>query len=550
MREKLYFSYIRVSTVRQGQTGTSLNEQSEAIERYAERWSLKISRRFEEKETAAKLGRPVFNEMLKALKQGKADGVIIHKIDRSARNLKDWANLGELLDGGIEVHFANESLDLNSRGGRLSADIQAVVAADFIRNLREETKKGFYGRLKQGLYPRPAPIGYLDKGKGKAKEPDPVQAPLVRKAFELYATGRFGLNALIEKMGEFGLRSKKGEKVSLNGLASMLHNTFYIGLINFKVRGELFRGAHQPIVPQSLFNEVQQVLSGKRVEKKQRNFFIFRKLLSCADCQATLIGEIHKSYTYYRCQSKSCVQKTIRQEVVESAFVDVLNELKFNEVENAYFRKEIKKLYDTTKTFREVQTKALTLQLEQIRNRVSKLADAYIEGVLDKEIYLEKKNQLLIDEQMVKENLNQMDEREYRALRRVEHFLELANQAQISYKTAKEPERREFAKLVTSNIWVKDKKVSIKLEYPFAIVAEREGFTAGSPQRGVPRTLSAILSQLCCYFRKNELFLEGDDENVKSKFPLDQQIIISARKITSQRFAFGRHDSGFSIQQL
>ncbi len=52
-----------------------------------------------------------------------------------------------------EVHFANESLDLQSRGGRLSADIQAVVAADYIRNLREETRKGFYGRLKQGLCP-------------------------------------------------------------------------------------------------------------------------------------------------------------------------------------------------------------------------------------------------------------------------------------------------------------------------------------------------------------------------------------------------------------
>lgn len=75
-----------------------------------------------------------------------------HKIDRGARNLKDWANLGDLIDGGVEVHFAHESLDMNSRGGRLSADIQAVVAADFIRNLRQETRKGFYGRLKQGIY--------------------------------------------------------------------------------------------------------------------------------------------------------------------------------------------------------------------------------------------------------------------------------------------------------------------------------------------------------------------------------------------------------------
>src|SRR5207244_2409004 len=108
------------------------------------------------------------------LRQGRADGVVIHKIDRSARNLKDWADLGELIDGGIQIQFANESLDLHSRGGRLSADIQAVVAADYIRNLREETRKGFYGRLKQGMYPLPAPVGYLDMGKGRVKEIDRV----------------------------------------------------------------------------------------------------------------------------------------------------------------------------------------------------------------------------------------------------------------------------------------------------------------------------------------------------------------------------------------
>src|ERR1035437_6009954 len=174
-----------------GEYGVSLEHQREAIERYAGKNNLNIVKWFEEQETAAKRGRPLFGQMLKLLRGGKASGVIIHKIDRSARNLKDWADLGELIDAGVEVHFANESLDLNTRGGRLSADIQAVVAADFIRNLREETKKGFYGRLKQGLYPICAPIGYLDCGGGQAKVPDPKMAGLVREAFDVYATVNF-----------------------------------------------------------------------------------------------------------------------------------------------------------------------------------------------------------------------------------------------------------------------------------------------------------------------------------------------------------------------
>lgn len=123
---KQYFAYIRVSTLKQGEHGVSLVEQRAAIEQYAARHELPIAEWFEERETAAKGGRPVFARMLKLLRSGKAQGLLIHKIDRSARNLKDWADMGQLIDEGYELHFCHESLDLQSRGGRLSADIQAV----------------------------------------------------------------------------------------------------------------------------------------------------------------------------------------------------------------------------------------------------------------------------------------------------------------------------------------------------------------------------------------------------------------------------------------
>src|SRR6059036_2194251 len=207
---KKFLGYTRVSTAKQGERGVSLQEQHDAIAGYAERHGLQIAHWFEERETAAKRGRAVFNHVLKLLRDEKADGVIIHKIDRSARNLKDWADLGELIDRGVEVHFANESLDLHSRGGRLSADIQAVVAADYIRNLREEARKGFYGRINQGVFPLPAPVGYLDCGKGKPKELDPTKSPLVKMAFELYATGRHTLDSLGEELFRRGLRNRRG----------------------------------------------------------------------------------------------------------------------------------------------------------------------------------------------------------------------------------------------------------------------------------------------------------------------------------------------------
>jgi site-specific DNA recombinase len=99
-----YFAYVRVSTAKQGEKGVSLQEQTDAISNYAQRFGLGISQWFEERETAAKRGRTVFAKMLRLLQQKRSQGVIIHKIDRSARNLKDWADLGEMIDAGVDVH--------------------------------------------------------------------------------------------------------------------------------------------------------------------------------------------------------------------------------------------------------------------------------------------------------------------------------------------------------------------------------------------------------------------------------------------------------------
>ena len=75
------FGYIRVSTQKQGE-GVSLEAQKDAITAFASRNDLTVIRWFEEKETAAKSGRPVFNQMMRLLREGKAKGLIMHKIDR------------------------------------------------------------------------------------------------------------------------------------------------------------------------------------------------------------------------------------------------------------------------------------------------------------------------------------------------------------------------------------------------------------------------------------------------------------------------------------
>jgi site-specific DNA recombinase len=368
-----YIGYIRVSTVRQGTKGVSLQEQRDAILRYAERNQFPITLWLEEMETAAKQGRPVFNKALKLLRQKKAQGIILHKLDRGARNLKDWAAIGELSDQGVEVHFVNESLDLQSRGGRLSADIQAVVAADYIRNLREETRKGFYGRLKQGLYPLRAPLGYLDQGKAKTKTIDPVMGPLARKAFELYGTARYSLDTLGEELHRLGLRNHNGGRVTRNGISTLLNNPFYIGIIRIRLSGESFAGIHEPLIGKVVFDRVQAVLTGKMNTCTQRHAFLFRRLLECATCHYSLIGERQKGHVYYRCHNKRCPPTSIREETIVAGVARFLQQMQFNDEEKEYFKARIVKLRENWMSRQEDEIQSLKMRHGQIKDRLNRL---------------------------------------------------------------------------------------------------------------------------------------------------------------------------------
>jgi DNA invertase Pin-like site-specific DNA recombinase len=500
--EKQFFSYIRVSTTKQGEHGVSLREQQDSISRYAQHQSMCIMRSFEEQETAAKRGRPVFSEMLRLLKRGAAHGVVIHKIDRGARNLKDWADLAELIDAGVEVHFANESLDLNTRGGRLSADIQAVVAADFIRNLREETKKGFYGRLKQGLYPIRAPIGYLDCGGGQAKTPDPKMAPLVREAFERYATGSISQPRLVEEMYRRGLRNRGGKKISLNGISTMLNNPFYMGLIRIKKTGQCYPGIHVPILSKQLFDTVQQVLSGKAVPRTHKHDFTFSRMVRCQLCGSAVMAELQKGHIYYRCHTKACATKTIREERINSALDAAFAPLHLNEEEAAY----IKQWFAWARSHKQERKadllEACRLQLSQLHDRLSRLTDAFLDGAIDKALHAERRAGLIVEETSLKQKMRDLDAGTDTTLPNLEKYLELIQSAPNLHKMTLPLEKRALVKMLTSNLSVGPENPTITLQNEAQLIANRPKVLSGSPNRGVPRTWNALLRKLAKQFER------------------------------------------------
>jgi site-specific DNA recombinase len=483
------FGYIRVSTTRQGEQGVSLQEQRTAIERYARQHDLTIISWYEEQETAAKRGRPKFNQMIKLLRQHKAEGVIIHKIDRSARNLRDWADLTELMDEGVRVHVAHESLDLTSRSGRLSADIQAVFATDYIRNLRDEARKGFYGRLKQGIYPLSAPTGYVDRGGGQLKEVHPVMGPLVRRGFELYDTGRYSIESLGEELVALGLRTRKGKPLSRNRIWEMLRNPFYIGLIHIRTTGETFEGAHQPLISKALFDRVQERLHGKAVLTTEKHVFAFRRLLRCATCHRSLIGERQKGHTYYRCHSATCPSLCLREEAVDSAFREVLRPLVFSKGEEANLLEAAKAVRASWFTRKKVELEGVRSRLGAVNARLTRLTDALLDDTIDKVLFEERRGALLHEKRALEERLSRLEGQD--GAKSVEPGLRLisfAKQALFVYDLATPEEKRELVRVVTSNREVSLDRVAITLDFPFSAIAERSSVSLCGQGRDNART--------------------------------------------------------------
>ena len=457
---KSYFAYIRVSTARQGEEGVSLQEQKGAILEFALKRGMTISGWFEERISAAKRGRPVFTKVVGLLKSKKAAGIIIHKIDRGARNLRDWADIAELMDRGIEVHFAHESIDLHTRSGRLSADILAVVAADYIRNLREETIKGINGRLRQGLFPFAAPVGYMNNGGGKPKTIDPMSGPLIKQAFELYATRRYSQSELAEEMFKRGLRTRTGRIVYLSQIATILRNPFYMGLIQLKNRKDMYPGIHTPLITSSLFNEVQLVLDGKRTQLKQHNWFLFRLFLRCEYCKLYLVGERKKGHVYYRCHRKLCPVTCIREERIEEVVVEALKRIAISPEEEpiiseilANFRKREAEI--TQKLRRETED-----EIAHIQSSLRSLVQKFLDSVLPKETFDETHASLLMQRKLCEDKLDGLDT-DHHLYERVEAYFNFLRSLQSSFCENAPGQIRNLMERVFTEIVVDRKTVRV-----------------------------------------------------------------------------------------
>tara|TARA_R100001244_G_scaffold6593_24_gene8159 strand:- start:31887 stop:33452 length:1566 start_codon:yes stop_codon:yes gene_type:complete len=455
---KSCFGYVRVSTIKQGD-GVSLQAQKDAIMAFASRNNINITKWFEEKETAAKKGRPIFNAMVSELKRGKARGVVIHKIDRFARNYTDWGKISDLADSGVEILTATESYDFNTYGGRMAADFQQVVAANYIRNLRDEIKKGQNGQLKNGLYPFGAPIGYLNAGGGKPKVPDPERGPLVRLAFELYSTGQYSYRPLLKELKRRGLRNKSGKSLSLCGLETLIKNPFYCGIIHIKRTGQTFNGIHEPLISVALFQRVQDVRTSRTSKQITRHNHTYRGLFRCGECGGAMVPELQKGHVYYRCKLMGCPTKTVREEVLEAEVTRCLEHIKLTKSDVALAARQIRKWMGEKR--QTISDSAAQLRLANIRDRIDSLTDALIDKLIDKETFNLKKAKLALEEAQALEDQQRTVTLQQKA-DNLRTLAELVISLAQTYVFGKTDEKRHLVEMATSNRRVSGKNVYLE----------------------------------------------------------------------------------------
>lgn len=277
-----------------------------------------------------------------------------------------------------------------------------------------------------------------------------------------------------------GLRNRNGNKVTRNGFSHLLNNPFYIGLIHQKRTGELFSGSHQPLISKTVFDRVQAILTDKTNTQGHTHTFPFRRLFACRYCGYSLIGETQKGHTYYLCHTKSCPTICVREEAIEGVLLEQFSLLQINEEEEAYIRDKLGELKQEWAQQKGNHQDSLTLSLAQLRDRLTRLTDAYIDREIDKNMFEDRKTSLIMERKRLEEALDEL-KNGGSLPHRLEEFLELVGNAYFLYQSAPfHDQKRRLVERTTSNRRIDEKNIAIALHLPFREIANRSKKSNGS----------------------------------------------------------------------
>ncbi len=507
-----YFIYARKSTDVEDKQVQSIDGQLDELRELAKRECLIVVEEFIEKQSAKIPGRPVFNKMLNLIEKGKANGILSWHPDRLARNSVDGGKVIYLVDTGkISALKFNTFWFEPTPQGKFMLSISFGQSKYYVDSLSENTRRGLRQKARNGYLPSTAPLGYLNDTRNKTIVVDRRVAPVVVEAFEKYSKGNIQIKEISSFLASKGIKSSNDNKKSSVCIKWFLTNPFYIGL--FRYGGEVYEGRHTPIISKKLFDEVQEVLfirnhpwSKARLEKVHKPYL---GLLRCGECGMAITGEIkvkhYKNGTegifkYYRCTKKSKVTKCSQshfnnEEDVHSQLTTLIKNYSLRQdwAKQMFKKLEIEKL-NIAQSCLDV-TGVKRKDLEQIDIKQKLLLDSYLDQIIDKDSFQNKKYELMSKRKTLEEQILSLKNNQGSWIEPMKNWINEASSVdQIISSNNKEQVKALAVKIFGSDLYLENKTVrgdgqkswsSLRSTPTGRSLAGEQGF---GPQYAAPKT--------------------------------------------------------------
>lgn len=340
--------YARVSTEEQAKEGFSIAAQISELDKYAGLNNLEIVERYIDEGASGKSikGRSQLIRLLKDAEQQKFQIVMLYKLDRLARKLRDQLEIGDTLaNSNIKLVSLKENFDTSTPTGIMTFQMFGMIAELERSNIIERGKLGQEQRAREGKYNGGVVLGYNSVNKELVINES--ESIIVKKIFD-YADQGLGLKAITRRLNEAGYRSKQGKPFSTNAIKTILNNPIYIGKIRYnqvenwsekRRKGKnsdfiLTDGIHEPIIAKELWDRVHSAIQ-KRSYKPSRSYtpYILSGILKCPACGHGMVparskGGSGEQYRYYVCGqfhnkgASVCRSNMIKAEYAEQQVMD------------------------------------------------------------------------------------------------------------------------------------------------------------------------------------------------------------------------------------
>lgn len=463
--------YVRVSPGK-GQAakvdepdGYSLPAQLGACKRKAASIKSVVIEEFIERSESAKTAdRPELQRMLQFVKEHSVKYVIVHKVDRLARNRVDDALINlALKQAGATLVSVSENID-QTPSGLLLHGIMSSIAEFYSRNLATEVIKGSVQKAKNGGTPGKAPVGYLNVRhmvnglEGRTVEVDPERAPLMRWAFKAYATGDWTIRTLLAELTERGLMTVPGPKtpgrpLTISHLHRLLRHPYYVGIVRYQ--GVLYQGKHEALVDNETWQRVQELLTAKYLtgERHREHPHYLKGSIYCGQCGSRLIVCHAKgrggTYPYFICIGRQqkrtdCKLRALRIEQVEDAITRHYRAVQLSEKElvdvRAFLEEELSGLRLDAERERRVQDRRLVGLFAERK----KLLDAHYADAVPLDLLKSEQERLAREIDSAESRLAEVEGDFKKAEGNLQRALTRVGDCETAYREAAGPLRRQF----------------------------------------------------------------------------------------------------------